>query len=84
MKHLILSVHDVKGECYQRPLIAKTKGEALRGFIDAVNDPNFEFFKHPEDYTLFHIGFFDDGTGLVEPLPTPEPVGKAIEFVNAE
>ena len=79
----VFAVHDIKAEAFLKPFFTNTVGEALRGFIDACNDPQVQFNKHPEDYTLFELGEFDDGKGLITALPTPRPLGKAIEFVKS-
>jgi len=37
-------------------------------------------YQHPEDYTMFYIGDFEDLTAKFDLPLTPEPIGKAIEF----
>lgn len=80
----IFSVYDSKAEAYLTPLYFKTKGEAVRAMETTLRDPHHTFTMHPEDYTLFHLGDFDDNTGLVAPFTTPKPIGKAIEFKREE
>ncbi len=59
------SVYDSKVEAYMRPFFMQTEAEALRAFRETVNDGQSSFFKHPEDYTLFKVGTFDESTGLI-------------------
>lgn len=80
MKLLAFSVHDSKAEAFMRPFFAETKGLAVRSFKDACNDPQQEVCKHAEDYTLFHIGAFDQVSGMLVPLASPVAVGTAITF----
>ena len=60
MLHKIFSVFDSKAELYLTPFFMKTKGEAVRGFEDVANDKNSAIGRHPEDYTLFELGEYDD------------------------
>lgn len=79
----VFSVYDTKGEIYLNPFLMSTKGEALRGFSDLVNDPSTMFAKHPEDYVLFQLGTFDDSIGSYVSFNAPTSLGVAIEFVKA-
>lgn len=38
---------------------------AIRQFADAVNDKQTKWNRHPEDYSLWHIGEFDTTKGLL-------------------
>jgi len=81
----ILSVFDSKVQAYSTPFFMRTRAEALRGWQEVVNDPSTAFNKHPEDYTLFELGEFNEDTGAIKPLETPNPIGKAIEYkINKE
>jgi hypothetical protein len=61
----LFSIHDVKAGAYLPPFTLPTTQMAKRTFADTVNDRNHSFSKHPEDYTLFHIGEFDDESGMI-------------------
>lgn len=74
------AVHDIKAEAYLQPFFMKTRGLAIRAYSNTVNDEKSEFWKHPEDYTLFEIGEYDENTGLIKPLESHIPVGKALDF----
>lgn len=74
------TVFDSKAEAYLPPFYMSTKGQAVRAFTDSANDPNHAFHKHPEDYTLFLVGTWDDATAFIHLEKTPVPIGKAIEF----
>lgn len=84
MKQLVYSIYDSKAEIFNNPMFFIGRGQAIRGFSDEANRAESEIHRHPEDYTLFQIGTFDVGTGLLEPLPTPKSEGLAIEFINQE
>lgn len=68
----VYSVYDQKTNIYNTPFYNSTHGEAERNFKDAVNEPNSRLGAHPEDYTLAHIGEYDDNTGKLTSLKAPD------------
>jgi hypothetical protein len=76
----VFSVFDSKAEVYKHVLFYTHKGEATRQFADVANDEKTEIGLHPEDYTLFYLGRFDQTTGKFENNMTPESMGVAIEY----
>lgn len=83
MKHRCFSIFDGKAVAYLPPFVMPEQGQALRVFGDALNDSKHQFGCHPEDYTLFEIGFFDDRSGLLEPHSAPEMVSTGLSLVRA-
>lgn len=77
----IYSVFDAKAEAYLPPIFQRTHGEAIRSFESAVTQPDHQFHNHAEDYTLFHVGEFDDSTGAIEKVLTPVPLAKGNEVL---
>lgn len=75
----VFTVFDSKTLAYLPPFFAPTPGAAMRSFIDAVGQSGHEFNKHPEDYTLFHLGSFDDCDGTFANLETKKSLGVASE-----
>lgn len=80
MKLKMYAVYDSKVETYAQPFFLPTNGAAIRSWIGAVNDETTMFAKHPEDYTLFELGEYDDETGKTENLHTPKSLGTALEY----
>lgn len=76
----ILSIYDSKAEAYHTPLFLQSIGQGLRSFGDACNDPQSEFHKHPEDYTLFHLGAFDPRTGKITVLDAPNALANGVNL----
>jgi hypothetical protein len=66
----MVAIHDSKAEAYMTPIFVQATGMAIRSFSDAINGDG-EFAKHPEDYTLFLLGDFDELSGKVEVYPAP-------------
>lgn len=65
MKLNAYTIYDVASGAYMRPFFSQADGMAVRGFKDIANDPEHEVGKHPEDYTLFRIGDFNERTGTL-------------------
>lgn len=78
----IFSIYDTKAEAYNQPFFMTTIGQATRAFADEANNPNSNLSKHPEDYTLFEIGVFDDEDASVSMLVAPKSLGTALEHVS--
>jgi hypothetical protein len=83
MIYKIFSVYDSAAEAYLQPFFMPTKGEALRGFSEVVNDKNHQFGRHPDDYTLFELGEYDNTTAVFVMHSAPKSLGVAIEFVKS-
>lgn len=75
----IYTVHDSKAEAYLPPFFSSAHGLAIRGFEDAANKEGHPFNQHPGDYTLFHVGEFDEQTGIISISKTHTNLGKAID-----
>lgn len=68
MKLNVYAVLDAKVGVYGQPFYEATDPAAIRSFTDAVNDgsnPNNQWYKHPEDFTLYKIGEYDNNTGSI-------------------
>lgn len=75
----VYSIRDSKGAVFNMPFYKRTHGEAERDFTSLVNDDKSTVSNYPEDYDLYHLGTFDDQTGLVTSLDTPQHVIKAVQ-----
>lgn len=75
------SVFDTKVEAYMAPFTSPTHGSAIRAFTDTVNDESTTLGAHPEDYTLFYLGDFNQQDGTLEAALTPMALTKGNEVV---
>lgn len=82
MKLKIFSVYDSKIQAYNTPFYLRTSGDAIRGWTTAVNDETTQFNKHPEDFTLFEIGEYDDLTGDISQLPAKHSLSTALSVLK--
>lgn len=67
MKIVAYAIYDTAGKAYMRPFFMMADGQARRVFQDMANDESHDIGKHPEDYSLFRIGQFDDNSGELLP-----------------
>lgn len=80
----IYAVYDSKAKAFAQPWYAANQFVALRHWVSAVNDPQTVFYKHPEDFTLYRVGAFDDATGEIVPAAQHLNLGLAATFKTKE
>ncbi|UDN67539.1 nonstructural protein [robinz microvirus RP_40] len=60
------AVFDRKVNAYMKPQFYRSKGEAIRSWIDAVGaagEDAVPFRRHAEDYVFVYLGTYDDALG---------------------
>lgn len=77
------SVHDKAVGAFLQPFYMRSRGEAIRSFMDAVNAENSQFARNAGDYELYQCGEWEDGTGIFSSHP-PERVISALECIKRE
>ena len=60
MINYVFTVRDEKAESFLTPFYLPNEALAKRAMVDCVNDDNHGFSKHPEDYSLWALGSYDD------------------------
>lgn len=78
------SIRDSKAELWIQPFFSPTIATACRQFGEVCNEPNENFHKHSDDYTLFHIGTFDQDEGTFTPLSSNTNLGLATSFLTSK
>lgn len=85
---MILNLYAIFDRCsgvYDGPHKARTDSEITRMFADLANDANHPIGKHPEDFTLFKNGNWNDATGdLVPQVPKKICNGAEVTAQNEE
>lgn len=76
----VFAVFDSAVGAYMPPFTMKSKGEALRSFMSASQDSDHNFFKYAPDYTLFHLGSYDEASGQFTQDSPPVSLGTALEL----
>lgn len=74
----LFCVYDAKAESFLPPFDMLTRGQAMRAFADQVNKQDSNFNRHAADYTLFHVGSFDQLKGELKPLVPPVALANAL------
>lgn len=82
MIHSVIAVRDDAVGAFQIPFFTRSTAEAVRGFTDAVNNPETPFYKHSKDYTLWLLAHFDDNTGAFNLPDTPELIVHAMNVLQ--
>lgn len=83
MKQQIFAVFDSKIGNFAQPFFMATVPAAKRAFMAVCSEAGSMLYKHPEDYSLFHLGEFDDETGHVLSL-VPVNLGLASSYIRQE
>lgn len=58
----VYSIFDSKSKSFQRPFYMLNNYTAIRAFSDLVNTDGQMESRHPQDFSLYEIGTFDDQT----------------------
>lgn len=79
----VFSVFDVKAKSYLKPFFVPNEDVAKRAIKDVMSDELSEFARNPEDYVLYHIGEWDDQSGVITPDNPAYEVCKVLQFVGS-
>jgi len=82
MEHKMYSVRDSKAEVFGSPFYKRTHGEAEREFTTLANDPQSTVNKFPEDFDLYYVGSYDNDSGKILALDSPQHIVKAVQLVK--
>ena len=80
MLHKIYSVRDSKSQLYAKPVLGVTHGEMERAFSESVNKEGTIHNIHPQDFDLYYLGDYDDNTGKILSLDTPQHICKGVDL----
>lgn len=76
------AVYDSKAQVFTKPTFARNDSEVTRSFADQINQEGNPLNVHSEDFTLFHIGVYDQETALFESIE-PRSIATAISVKAA-
>lgn len=83
MKMQMVAIKDRALNAFMTPFFTQTVNQAIRMFQDEINRKESPMHAHPDDYDLWHLGEWNDDTGLlvVDPddrveLPKQLAIGK--------
>ena len=79
----VYSIYDSAAKAYTQPFFMHNDGLAIRAFQDNVNSKEENnISKHPDQFTLYKIGSYNDETGQITKQDINKSLGNGIEFVN--
>jgi len=84
MQLCIFAIYDSGVSSWRLPMFGRARGEILRWWTEAVNNAQSDFSKHPGDFTLFHIGNWDDEKCSFDLFKAPVSLGVAVEYIKKE
>lgn len=77
----VFVIRDEALKAFNSPVYFPTVDAARRSFGDAVaKDEGFR--SHPADYSLFHIGTYNDETARIEQFAIPVRIATATDYVQ--
>lgn len=83
MKYVCCSLYDVASGAFGRPMFGAALGAITRAIADEVNRVASDnaMANHPVDFQLYHLGSFDDSSGLFELLDIPVRIANCVDLV---
>lgn len=84
MELKMYSIRDSKSQIFNPPFYKKTHGEAERDFSTLVKDEKSMIAQYPEDFDLYYVGTYQDDTGTIQSLDTPQHIIKAVNAIQRQ
>lgn len=78
----VYTIRDAKSEVFGPPFCKRAHGDAERDFTRLSRSKESQISEFPEDYDLWYLGTYDDGTGKFGLLETPQHMLKAVQVKN--
>jgi len=83
MRTSIFTIYDNAAKAHLMPFFAHNSAMAERTFMDAINEPGHRFNKHPDHYTLFIHGSFEDEDAEFTLQAAPKSIGNGVQYKNS-
>lgn len=84
MKLLAVSLLDKKAGLYGTPDFFRSKVDAMRSWEKMVNEPNYKYNTHPEDFCILELGTYDDETGIYDQHSQPQPIASGLDVIRVK
>ncbi len=82
MLQVVFTVHDSCSGVYDRPFVGRSEADAIRSFGDIAMDAEHPIGKHPEHFSLYRLGTYDDNSGKLVPCDSVHVVS-AVDLIAA-
>ena len=80
MIYKVFAIRDSKAEAYMPPFCMRTLGEMERTLTQMCSQPEHNFNKFAEDFTVFYLGTFDDQSCSYSLLDSPVSHGPLLNY----
>jgi len=80
----VYSIFDEKASVYGPLFLFGLNGEGIRWFSDLVNGKNEQISAHRSDYSLYKLGDYDEKSGQVCGVKTPQLVVRGSDFPDGK
>jgi len=67
----LFAIRDEKAKAFTALVTDRNSAQAERNFKTAVKNPETDYAKYPEDFTLYEMGTYDQDTGQITPHSSP-------------
>lgn len=81
MKSQCYAIFDICSGIYEKPFFSTSDDLVKREFQDAASAAECPISKHPEHYSLWRLGNFDNNTGLIQ-NEANECLWQAVEAIS--
>lgn len=78
------SIYDNKSKTFSTPFLMSNDETAKRVMKTLVNKPDTDYYHHPDDFILYLIGTFEDGTATISQIDPIQNLGVASSFKEPE
>lgn len=75
---------DEKSNSYGLPILYKTRGLFIRDIQDELMKGQTIWSKHPQDFSVFEVGEYDEQSGLIINYETKNCIGLVSDFKLSE
>lgn len=75
------AIKDIQSQLFTNPHFMTNETIALRAFEGACRNPETNFHKYPQDFSLYHVGDYDIVTAKMEAI-TPKQVANATQYTE--
>lgn len=84
MKLQVFSVYDIKARAFAFPFYCGNTEIALRYLAEGANDPTLQLCKNSEDFTLYHLGEWNDENAEFKSTQPPMVVARASDLKRTQ
>lgn len=82
MNTKIFSIYDEASQAYMMPFFSPQIASAIRAVVTQLKNPESMIAQHPQDYTLYEVGRFDDALGQIFPELPNIKIAKITDYLE--